>query len=282
MSTTLHQQVRALLTEVLAAAPRGHYQSAVEEVSKRGVQAGVWSTPPGRTAAFSNNPLVGPLRHQVEEEVRQLLWQFIVQGLVVPGKDAANAEWPWYRLTERGNAALGAAAPQPYDPDGFIGFFDRRNPDADHVLRDYVVEAVNAFNVGCLKASAVMLGCASEKSILLLLDAFAQAITDGTKRSKFEKDTAGWTIASKYRALKDRLDKMVAAKRLPRELADSVRGTLDIGFNLVREQRNAAGHPEIVGQHDPDSVFISLRFMSDYVARVGALIGYFGDNPADW
>ena len=82
--------------------------------------------------------------------------------------------------------------------------------------------------------------------------------------------------------MKDRLDKMVAAKRLPRELADTVRGTLDIGFNLVREQRNAAGHPEIVGQHDPDSVFISLRFTSDYVARVGALIDHFGANPADW
>lgn len=246
------------------------------------MQAGVWSLPQGRTAAFSNNPLVGPLRDQVQEEVRQLLWQFIVQGLVVPGMNAANAEWPWYRLTERGVAAVAAGATQPYDPDGFIGFFDRKNPDADQVLRDYVIEAVNTFNVGCLKASAVMLGCASEKSLLLLLDAFAGAISDGAKRAKFEKETGGWMIASKYRALKDRLDKMVAAKQLPRDLTDTVRTTLDIGFNLVREQRNAAGHPEIVGQHDPDSVFISLRFVSDYVARVGALIDYFGSNPADW
>ena len=105
--------------------------------------------------------------------------------------NASNAEWPWYRLTERGRAAVASGAPQPYDPDGFIGFFDKKNPAADHVLRDYVIEAVKAFNVGCLKASAVMLGCASEKCILLLLDAFAGAITDPAKRAKFERDAGG-------------------------------------------------------------------------------------------
>lgn len=276
-----YQQLRSLLLEVLAEKPQGQYLHAVEAVGVRAVKTGLWAPPPGRSS-MDGNPLTGRIRDRVAEEVRQLLWQFVVQGLLVPGMNQSNPDWPWYRLTARGEEVAKAGAPQPYDPDGFIAFFDRKNPEADPVVRDYLVEAVGAFNAGCPKAAAVMLGCASEKAILLLVDSFGAAITDPGRKAQFEKDTGGWMIASKYGVLKDRLAKLVVAKKLPKELAETAQGDLDIGFQLVRRQRNAAGHPDIVGHHDPDSVFISLRFMADYVARAQALVDHFRVSPADW
>jgi len=161
--------------------------------------------------------------------------------------------------------------------------FRNRNPNADPVIVDYMEEGVRTFNHGCPKAAAVMIGAASEKAILLLHDKLKSEITDAAKLADFERDCRrSWAITNQYRVLKDRLDRMVAARRLTRELNEIVSGDLPACFEMIRRQRNAAGHPTIVGRHEPDAVFLNLRVMSEFIKGIYSLIEYFDTNPADW
>ena len=103
------------------------------------------------------------------------------------------------------------------------------------------------------------------------------------KQAKFIKDVnAKWPISHKYATLRDRLDQMVDAKKLPRDHAETVAGELCAGFDLLRRCRNAAGHPDVLGDVDSDTVFMNLRMFTEYARRVHALIEYFGSTSADW
>lgn len=51
---------------------------------------------------------------------------------------------------------------------------------------------------------------------------------------------------------------------------------------LLKRQRDAAGHPAIVTDHDPDSVFVNLRLMTEHIRGVYDLISYFKTHQADW
>jgi len=223
--------------------------------------------------------------YRAHDLVGEAMWDCILKRIIVPGTNQGNGAWPFYRVTGHGAEVLraGGADAQPYDPDGFLAHFDKVCSGADPTVRSYLVEAVRAFNADCTRSAAVMLGCASEKLLLLLCDAFEAAIADATKKAKFEKDiNARWMASNKYAVLKYRLDLMVTAKKLPRDEAETVAGELPAGFEFLRRCRNAAGHPDVPGNVETDTVFFNLRTFVEYARRMQALIAYFVANPADW
>jgi len=277
-----YQQTQALLLEYLRANPTGQYVGVVGGVVALAVSKGQYTAQPGFNPGDGRTMLDRRDRDDVHELVRQLLWQALVKGILVFGMDEHNAHWPFYRLTGYGEHVVENLSPQPYDPTGFMADFNAKNPGAEPVIVDYMTEALRAFNHDCPKAASVMSGAASEKAVLLLCEQFHQAMIDPAKKAQFEKDTERWTISSKYRALKDRLDLMVTAKKLTGDLRDIVSSDLPGCFDLVRRQRNAAGHPELVADHQPDTVFLNLRVMTEYIRRIYLLIDYFRSNAADW
>jgi hypothetical protein len=269
-----YAQSRALLLDYLKTHQSGQYQNVVLGVIELAQQKQLLGESPTQSE-----------RTDAYELVRQHLWALLAQGVIVFGVDHRNPNWPWYRLTGHGEAVVDGTGAQPYDPTGFMAEFRSANPRADAVIVDYLDEALRAFVHNCPKSAAVMVGAASEKAVLLLHEAFGAAITDATQRTKFEKESqANWTISHKYGVLKDRLDKMVAAKKFAsnRELRDSIDVDIPGLFNQARRQRNTAGHPEIVANVSPDSVFLTLRVMTEYIRQVQALIDYFVANPAEW
>ncbi|HZF49157.1 MAG TPA: hypothetical protein VE093_10940 [Polyangiaceae bacterium] len=215
--------------------------------------------------------------------MRQAMWGLLAKGIIVFGLNETNPNWPWYSLTDLGKEVVKAPAPQPYDPDGFVAYFKRTCGSADPTVEAYVVEAVHAFNSGCNRAAAVMLGCASEKLILLLTDVFEDSISDASKRASFQRAMARkWAISYKYKTLKEHLDLMVDGRKLPPDHAETVGSELPSGFELLRRSRNAGGHPDVPGDVDADTIFLNLRTFTEYARRVGALIDHFKNNQADW
>jgi len=85
----------------------------------------------------------------------------------------------------------------------------------------------------------VMLGCASEKAFLNVVDSYTAALTP-TKRSEFEKNNQ--TLKRKYDSLKPVLE---AEKRDLKTATD--RDDWDIMFDpifhIIRRHRNEQGHP---------------------------------------
>lgn len=273
------REIRQLFLEYCRDHPAGQYVGATHGVAKLAIERGLLKKakdPLGDeySYALSNNDSV-----LLREAVRQEMWLLLGQGLLVFGTNEDNPNWPWYRLTERGKAVAAAQPPQPYDPDGFLREFARKNPSADSVILAYLEEAVRAFNHGCPVAASVMIGGASEKALLLLVDAFGSAIKDAAKKAAFVK-ACGWSVYSKYRALKERLDLMISAGTLPSPLKEYTLSEVPGVFELIRRQRNEAGHPELYTAVDPDTVFLNLRVFVEYVRKVYELMAFLATKGA--
>ncbi len=269
-----YQIVQALVFDCLKDHQSGQLEELVAAVVEKASSQGQLGLPRrDKLQSFDRAPL--------RSVVQQILWQLLVQNVACWGRGDSNDNYPFFRLTDYGKRAVAKGKPQPYDPDGFLKEFDRQIPAADQVVRDYLVEAVRAFNANCPRAAAVLIGAASEKAILLLHEQFAKQITDPSKKKKFDKDSDG-LIYRKYGALQQRLDLMVAAKKLSRELSETIKSELPSGFELIRRYRNSAGHPEMGGAADEDTIFLNLRTFIEYARRVHALITHFQTNAADW
>lgn len=283
MSQLGYREVLALTLEQLGKNPKGQQANLVEHVLTAAKQKGLLPSVRPSTGAYYVSSGRSADEERVSELVREAMWECLIKRLIVFGMDGSNPNWPFYRLTEFGATAVKSTPPQPYDPDGFLKHFDTTCGSIDPAVRGYVAEAVHAFNSNCTRSAAVMLGCASEKLLLLLCDAFEAAISDPTKKAKFTKDiNAKWAISHKYATVRDRLDLMVDGRKLPHEHAETVASELPAGFELLRRCRNAGGHPDVPGNVDPDTVFLNLRTFTEYARRVQALTTHFGTAPADW
>jgi hypothetical protein len=277
MSRLTYQIVLSLVLDHFAKKDRGQYAEIVEAVGSAAAAKGLATRNAGGYGVASSD------RHRIEELVREAMWDCLIKRVIVFGMDSSNAEWPWYRLTEQGANAVKAGSPQPYDPDGFLKYFRDGAPGIDPVVVEYITEAVHAFNSGCLRAAAVMLGGASEKLILVLIDTLEAGIQDAAKQTQFGKDIARhWAINYRFTVLQDRLERMAQAKRLTNELNETVRNILPAGFELLRRCRNAAGHPDAPGQVDESTIFFNLRTFTEYARRVLALTDHIANAGADW
>ncbi|HXT57880.1 MAG TPA: hypothetical protein VN699_04565 [Pirellulales bacterium] len=149
-------------------------------------------------------------------------------------------------------------------------------PQAHSDVIRYVAEAVSCFKQRLLLASAVMLGCASEKAILELVDTFASAIHDQKNRERYQSEVDRKTISRKYDALWKRLEPV--ASHLPDDLGDDLKSILDGSFHLIRTTRNDAGHPagKLI---DRDTMRGNLLLFPAYCRRVYALIEHFQRPP---
>ncbi len=280
--------VSGLVLQSLKDIPAGQYEELVDDVARLALKQQLVLASHGGFSSGGRavDRLSQADRPLVYEMVRQAMWRFIVRGLLVPGANRMNPNWPFYAVTVTGQAAVDAGRPQPYDADGFIEYFmQTAGADADPVVIAYVREAVETFNVGCMRASAVMLGAASEKLILLAIDALRSSIADGTKKASFEMQLAkNWMITSRYRVFEETLEKVIAAKKtpLPKDLVEFFGGEMVAGSQLLRRIRNSAGHPEAPGVVNEDDVFMNLRFFPAYARHMRELSEFLTKTPLDW
>lgn len=212
--------------------------------------------------------------------VQQVFHDLYLERLIIPGAGprSSNAamEWPFYRITEYGRQMLHNSEYAPHDPDGYLSRLQREIPRVDAVILRYLEEALGCYRSDFLLAAAVMTGCAAEKAILLLVDAYGKAIADSAKKAKFEKDTQSWVISRKYDAFWKGIQPTVP--NLPASLGDDLHTILDRTFDLIRTTRNDAGHP--AGKPpDRDAVHANLILFPAYCRRVYALVDYFGKSP---
>ena len=278
-ATIGYREVLALVFEVLQDKPSGQYMNLAQDVLELAARKSLVpsNTQPGRPATHR---VPQQDQRRITELVREAMWECLIKRIIVFGSDNANPAWPFFRVTERGAKVLASESPQPYDPDGFLEHFRQRVSPVDPVIDGYVAEAVNAFNAGCTRSAAVMLGCASEKLLLVLVEAFGDAINDDTEREKYEKKLAKkWTVSHKYGVLREYLDRV---NNLPHEHRETVKVDLQSGFELFRRCRNSAGHPDVPGDVASDTVFLNLRVFTEYARKTTALVEHLGSNPVTW
>lgn len=280
-----YRETKSLLMDYLHRHPIGEFSEATSGVVRLAIEKGLIHIPQQSYVIGGRDyrdHLSGEDQANVTELVRQLLWDLLVKGIVVFGHSESYGNFPHYRVTGRGQTVLDGQQPQPYDPDGFMNLFRSKVPGSDPTIIEYVDEATRALNADCIKSCFVMMGCASEKAILILHETFENSIADPAKKIAYQKEY-NLSIASKFKVLKDRLDLMVAAKKLAnKELQDMIAFVLPGAFDLIRRLRNASGHPELYTGANPDEAFLTLRILPEYVSKIYVLIDHFSRNQADW
>lgn len=181
------------------------------------------------------------LRHRFVVLANEVMWSLIVQGVITPGKDAANLALPWFRLTTYGEKVLEAERFVAHDPAGYLD--DVGSVAVTSIGRaslPYLAEALQCFTSGCHVASVLLLGVAAEAVFLSLCSKVEQVLTNSKEQARFKRLQQ---VKPKHRWLVQKIESLPAQQRRS-ELPESLDVTLTSLYDLIRRQRNELGHPQ--------------------------------------
>jgi len=189
-------------------------------------------------------------------------------GCLAWGLNFANPSPPLFHVTERGARALENLSRDPANPEGYkqhLKTVAQLNP----VAESYLSEALDCFAAGHFKASAVMLGTASESLILELRD----AVTNGLKTigSTVPKGLTAWMI----KTVLDEVQKTINAhsSALPKTLKEESDAHWAAFTYQIRKTRNDAGHPtsvDPVSEDDVHGMFLIFPTMARLTVKLSS------------
>jgi len=226
------------------------------------------------------NDLHYHLRADDRSRFKQVIWDLILERVLIPGSNNSDQGWPFLSVTDHGRKVLASTGPVPYDPDGYLAGVDRSVCGLHPSTKKYLEESVSTFRTGNYLASAVMLGAASERLFLELCEAMAAAIADPNGRAKFEEKTGP------FKKMVQRLDQVTSwlkqkKSQLPNDWQKQEQvGVIDKVADLIRNRRNDAGHPQ-----DPPAVptheemYALLAVFPHYCEKVYTLKTWLLANP---
>jgi hypothetical protein len=207
----------------------------------------------------------------------EVIWGLIIQGILVPGLNDANQGYPFLRLTEYGKRCVDEERFLPHDPEGYLREFQSAVPNVDSIIVEYLTESLQCYVHGLNRAAAVMLGCASEQAVLLLIQSWINSNGDGPSKHRLESEIEkAPSIFRKYDLFEKRLSQIKT--QMPRELTENLDSLLRGIFDLIRSSRNDAGHPASGGQVGRDTIYSHLRLFIPYCQRIYGLINWFCSN----
>lgn len=171
----------------------------------------------------------------------------------------------------------GPVALLPAEIEKFPQTLRERVPECDDVVLWFFQEALRCYKADSVAGAAFMLGAASEKAVLLLIDAYADAITDESHKGSFQTRVNNRMISKKYDEFKA---SYAGCKSKPSDqaLAQDLTQLLDGAFNFYRHTRNAVGHPQIVPDLEKGVILANMGQFIIYVDRIYMLIRHFRDH----
>lgn len=200
----------------------------------------------------------------------EVFWSLFREGIITLGLNDANREFPFFRVTEFGRRII--AHQQAYffhDVSSYEALITSEIPSLDVVTLLYLKEAMQSFRTGCVLASTVMLGVATEHTFLLLIEKIDQ---NATHAPTFASVSQQRTILQKVNKFKNILDQEL------RNLPSDIREDLDTHFagilSIIRTFRNQSGHPsgKIV---DREQAYVLLQLFIPYCKKMYRLMGYY-------
>ena len=275
-----YEEMRGLVVEALASMPTGQaggLQMAVAKLaSKRGHLQAAQQLPGPHYTNTHGSPSEDHLSHKDLARLQSIMWDLIIEGVIRPGlNDGTNNDLPHFHVTEFGQDKLKGNPATPYDPDGFLKRLQKEVPSLDPIILVYLAESLHTFRIGCLLSSAIALGCASEKALLLLIGCYAGALPE-PRQKKFRQNTENRLIKRQFEEFSKMLDGHLRGI-LPGDLSDDLDVALNAVFTMFRNQRNEAGHPS--GKSiTREQAYANLVIFPVYVKKVYALIDWLKAN----
>lgn len=215
-----------------------------------------------------------PLQKEDENRVREIIWNLIIEQVLTIGGYNEDT-WPHLSVTDYGKSVLSSQLPVPHDPDGYLSRIKREIPDLDSVIEIYLIEAIRTYNINQLLSSTITLGCASEKALLVLIDTFIDTFNKEEPSSAFAKKVRGRFIKIQFDEFNKTFSRHLG--ELPSDLRDRYTNTLLGVFEMIRQNRNSAGHP--TGKSiDKETLFANLQVFIIYCKYIYELKAYLETN----
>jgi len=215
----------------------------------------------------------GHLNPQDEIKIREIIWDLIAERIITVGGDSSEA-WPYLTLTDFGKEVIEQKIPAYYDPEQYFADLESLVPRMDPVIKQYMAEGLRCFKQRLFFASAVMLGAAAEKAVLLLLESIENAITDTQEKKKIGKLLENPRLSTIF----DTIEKILAsAKAIPYSVHEGALPHLLSLFEMIRVQRNDAVHPH-VGHFDKTKIFLGIQTMPAALEVLYRMIDWFSKN----
>ncbi|MEH2252621.1 hypothetical protein [Nostoc sp.] len=271
-----YEQTRSLMIETLGSSGKGQIASLHANIARLAVDKGIAPNPYANSETTYIN--ISPeLPRKYKSWIEDIIWDLIMEGIIRPGLgdgDELSHGLPWYHVSEYGRSVLGIQ-PQPYDPDGYLARV-QTIPNVDGVILAYLEESLKAFRIHCLLSSVITLGCASEKAILLLIDACLNALSNPIDKADFIRKTDTISVKKKHDEFQNILKTKIIS-HLPYDIKENLDNYLTSLFSIIRTHRNDAGHPSgkiIQREH----LYSYLVVFPAYLEKVCTLINWLSKN----
>ncbi|OGM65247.1 hypothetical protein A2893_00630 [Candidatus Woesebacteria bacterium RIFCSPLOWO2_01_FULL_39_25] len=209
--------------------------------------------------------------------ILEIINEWVSNGLLAFGNknDLDAQSFGYISVTSYGEECFQNEIILPYDPDGYLAEYKAQVASVDDITLKYLGEAITAYNRDLLLSSAITLGVASENVVLLLIESFAQALPNTTRRSSFQNRIRDKWITSQYTIFKAELSHFL--NQIPTDLKQDLDTYLDGIFNFIRVNRNQAGHP--TGNMPVRKVALhNIQMFVDYSKRVFDIREFFLNN----
>jgi hypothetical protein len=157
------------------------------------------------------------------------------------------SEPPFFHVTALGRDASRRPSRDPSNSEGYMENLRAGGP-LDDIVESYIAEAVKAYNSGCFKSAAVMVGAAAERLIVMLRDVLVQRLTQQGR--PVPAALTDWRIKTVRDELTSVLNRHQAA--MPRQLRESYPMHWPSLSEHLRRVRNDAGHPSSIRPVTPE------------------------------
>ena len=271
--------LRVLVLEVLAKTPQTQVVNTINDVERLVVEHDLFpSSDDCQRLSIDYRYYQQKQLHPNDKlTINEIIWDLILERIVTPGFDASNPNFPFFRLTEFGQDCISQSAPHYYDPEGYMEFLRNTVQNLDPIIEQYIFESLNCYRQQLFFASAVMLGAAAEKAILLLLQAITNSMSNTSSKRKAARLLDRPRLPDIFNTISETINTLIEANTIPYSIHRGSTEHLMSLFEMIRTQRNDAVHP-ICGQVDRTKVFLSLQTIPAALESINMLIEWFESN----
>lgn len=169
----------------------------------------------------------------------------------------------------------------PFEIERFPDVLKEHIKNIDPVIVRFIEEAIITIKAGSNLGCAFLLGGASERVILLLVDTYVKAIPD-------EKMQAGFISRTSNKFISKVFDEFKASWKSSLNKPKGYGWTNDIEvkieqlFHFCRICRNEAGHPHLPPNLDKGVLLANMGQFVKYIEDIYELIGYYTANKVQF
>ena len=175
--------------------------------------------------------------------LHEILWELLVQGVLAPGMNSSNLDFPYIHVTDYGMRLLESGGEAPSEVDDYLEKLEADLPlPLDELARTYIQEARLANQAEANIAAMTMLGIATETLVDLVFLAMGSTLNDQEKRNSY------FSYLAKIRSDLRKKFAFLRTELYSWDFSEEIRTGIDLHLSalyyLMRLTRNEVGMPE--------------------------------------